>query len=143
MWEFGDTAFFRDTQIPARFLIFDSKVAATFMLFVVHMRIWTAVALILFALACCWIEWRGMRVENAVRRVRSILAGKRRLARGPAMRRGASDMAWECSLPPEAFAAPAGKAGRKPARAAAGRIAGWLQRAAGGLSSRFGKAQGT
>ena len=140
MWEFGATAFFRDTQIPARFLIFDSKVAATFMLFIVHMRIWTAVALILFALACSWIEWRGMRVENAVRRIRAMVAGKRRLARGPAMRRRASDMAWECSLQPTG--GPAAKE-RQPGSAAARRLGGWLRRAGSGLSGKFGRAQGT
>ncbi len=103
MWRFDDAAFFRDTQIPARFLLFDSKLTAVVFLVLVHFRIWTIATMVIVLAVFTWVEWRGMRVDNAVRRVRSLFAGRLRHARGPAMRRRVSDITWQASLPLSAF----------------------------------------
>ena len=123
MWEFGDPAYFRDTQIPARFFLFDSKLVAAVFLVVVHFRIWTIVTMLVVLVVFTWVEWRGMRVDNAVRRVRSLIAGRLRHARGPSMRRWASDISWQASLPLSAFGIdedPGTEAERKPAKARGG-----------------------
>lgn len=103
MWRFDDAAFFRDTQIPARFLLFDSKLTAVVFLVLVHFRLWTIITMLVVLAVFTWVEWRGMRVDNAVRRLRSLFAGRLRHARGPAMRREVSDLTWQAKLPLSAF----------------------------------------
>ncbi|MCY4592894.1 MAG: IcmT/TraK family protein [Alphaproteobacteria bacterium] len=101
MYRIGEAAWWRDTQIPARFLVFDSRVALLVLLVLLHARLWTVgLAAALLALSV-WVEWRGMRLEQGIRRFRAILVGRRRLARGPALRRPVTDMCWEAALSPD------------------------------------------
>ncbi len=101
MYRIGDAAFWRDTQISARFLVFDSRVALLVLLVLLHARLWTVGLASALLLLSVWIEWRGMRLEQAIRRFRAVLIGRRRLARGPGMRRPVSDLSWEAAFSPD------------------------------------------
>ena len=137
MWRFDEAPRFRDSQLSARFLLFDSKLAAAALLVVVHFRLWTVVVMALMMIIFTWVEWRGMRIENAIRRVRSVCAGRLRHARGPSMSRPVSDMIWQAGLEsarPSVPDAPSEEEGQEAAPAP-GR-SGLLKRLTGGRAAR-------
>ena len=70
----------RNTQKPARFFAFDARAFMAIFLFLVHMKLWTLV-LVILTLIIFWImERRGLTFEAALRAGRCWILGARRPA---------------------------------------------------------------
>ena len=91
----GSSAYWRESQRPARFLVFDARVVVFMMLAAFHVRFWTVGLLIAAALLSWVLEGRGVSPDNAVRLVRSWIVGRRRPARGLAEERAYRDYLFE------------------------------------------------
>jgi len=101
--QYGDNAFFRDTQLPARLFIFDARVTV-FIFAVLFRPSWFTIILGITVLGLLmWIDRKGMTVENAVRKIRCWMTGPYRTARGQDYVRNAIDFKWENMLPSERF----------------------------------------
>ena len=120
--EYGDNAFFRDTQLPARFLVFDARMALFIFAVLVRPSLITLILFFSMLILFAWVERKGMRMENALRRARSWMVGPWRPAKGLDMVRQPVSFAWETRLPASAFQPrPAARGKRKAAESAAGR----------------------
>ena len=73
-------AHWRDTARPAKFFIIDAKAAFPFLLFLMHITMWTFIlaclATVFFTLLARW----GFTVAVFMRWLRSAIAGPRKLA---------------------------------------------------------------
>jgi intracellular multiplication protein IcmT len=73
--EFAATAHWRDSARSARFFIVDARAAFPIFLFLMHIRIWTGVLVIVSAIFFGIIEHYGFTVPVFLRWIRSFLAG--------------------------------------------------------------------
>lgn len=79
-YETGMDYHWRNTMKPVRFFMLDARVAIFFMLFILHMRIWTFAAFIIVG-AFFWIlERNGLGFAAAMRTFRTWILGRRRPA---------------------------------------------------------------
>lgn len=65
----------RNTQKPARFFIFDARAAVAVMLFLVHMRLWTLLVVIVIMIIFWIFERFGLTFDSAIRAVRCWFLG--------------------------------------------------------------------
>ena len=72
---FSSTAHWRDSARNARFFIVDARAAFPIFIFLMHIRIWTGVLVIVSALFFGIIEHFGFTVPVFFRWFRSLLAG--------------------------------------------------------------------
>lgn len=92
---FGTSTYWRASMKMPRFLMFDARVLAAFLLLVFHLRMWTFGVLCVTALALWLIETYGYRFPNALRGVRSLIAGRDRPAFARNRYRTARDVGFE------------------------------------------------
>lgn len=74
------TAHWRDTARSARFFIVDSKAVFPFLLFLLHIQVWTFIVALIASLFFALLERYGFSVPVFVRWLRSVVAGPRKLA---------------------------------------------------------------
>lgn len=73
---FPATAHWRDTARSARFFMVDARAAFPLFIFLMHIRVWTGMLVIISALFFGIIEHYGFTVPVFLRWLRSFLAGK-------------------------------------------------------------------
>lgn len=78
MATFSETSHWRDSARSARFFMVDARAAFPIFIFLMHIRIWTGVLVIVSALFFGFIEHYGFTVPVFLRWLRSLLAGKNR-----------------------------------------------------------------
>lgn len=64
------------TSKPIKFIMVDYRVSFFVLLFMVHMRFYTFILLILIFVFCYILELKKLSIVNAAKRLRVILAGK-------------------------------------------------------------------
>lgn len=78
--DFSATAHWRDSARSARFFLVDARAAFPILLFLLHIRIWTAilagVAIVFFGI----LEHFGFTVPVFLRYVRTVLSGPRKIS---------------------------------------------------------------
>ena len=94
---YGDRNYWRETQRPARFLCFDSRIVVFIGLALLHFRAWTVVLLVAAALVLLWMDWQGINPANSLRHIRTFLAGPVVRARRPGQLRRPVDFGFETS----------------------------------------------
>ncbi|MFT4058659.1 MAG: IcmT/TraK family protein [Legionella sp.] len=72
---FAETAHWRDSARSARFLLVDARAAFPLFLFLMHIRVWTGVLVLVSAVFFGIIEHYGFTVPVFLRWIRSSLAG--------------------------------------------------------------------
>jgi intracellular multiplication protein IcmT len=72
---FAETAHWRDSARNARFLMVDARAAFPIFLFLMHIRIWTGVLVLVSAVFFGIIEHYGFTVPVFLRWIRCFLAG--------------------------------------------------------------------
>lgn len=72
---FAETAHWRDSARSARFFLVDARAAFPIFLFLMHIRVWTAILVIVSAIFFGIIEHYGFTVPVFLRWLRSTLAG--------------------------------------------------------------------
>lgn len=72
---FAETAHWRDSARSARFFIVDARAAFPIFLFLMHIRIWTGILVLISAVSFGIIEHYGFTVPVFLRWIRSTLAG--------------------------------------------------------------------
>lgn len=78
---FNTNCFWRETQRPARLMIFDARLMIFVAIFVMHIKLWTFTVLVI-AIALFWfLERKGLSMPNAFRRMRALAVGAYRAAR--------------------------------------------------------------
>ncbi|WP_301100444.1 IcmT/TraK family protein [Propionivibrio sp.] len=77
----------RNTQKPARFFILDARAFLAFLLFLVHMRLWTLYVVIAVMFFFWLMERFGLTFEASLRAVRSWFLGQNRPANSRRARR--------------------------------------------------------
>ena len=70
----------RNTMKPVRFFMVDARAAIFFMLFIIHMRLWTFGLFIAMIFFFWFLEKRGLGFVPAMRTFRTWILGKRRPA---------------------------------------------------------------
>ena len=70
----------RDSARPARFWFLDCRAAFPFLLFLLHIRLWTFIVAIVAVIFFALLERYGFRVTVFGRWLRATLAGKRKMA---------------------------------------------------------------
>ena len=95
---YGDRVFWRETMMPAKFLIFDSRVVLVIIPFFLHMRLWTLVLTIIVMFVFWWFDGKGVPANAILRFARSWMIGKKRSARGVFEERTAIDFGFESRL---------------------------------------------
>jgi intracellular multiplication protein IcmT len=70
----------RDSMRPTRFGPFDGRSVFPLILFAVHIALWTFALAVASAIVFWVLERKGLRVDSALRQVRSWLAGEPRPA---------------------------------------------------------------
>ncbi len=75
---FSETSHWRDSARSARFFMVDARAAFPIFIFLMHIRIWTGVLVIVSALFFGIIEHYGFTVPVFLRWLRSLMAGKNR-----------------------------------------------------------------
>ncbi len=78
---FSETAHWRDSARSARFFMVDARAAFPIFLFLMHIRIWTGVLVLVSAVFFGILEHYGFTVPVFLRWVRSFLAGSIRLSK--------------------------------------------------------------
>ncbi|MDP1602308.1 MAG: IcmT/TraK family protein [Legionella sp.] len=73
---FSQTAHWRDSARSARFFIVDARAAFPIFLFLMHIRVWTGVLVILSAVFFGIIEHYGFTVPVFLRWLRNFLSGR-------------------------------------------------------------------
>lgn len=73
---FSDSSHWRDSARSARFFIVDARAAFPIFFFLVHIRVWTGILVIVSAIFFVIIEHYGFTVPVFLRWLRSFLAGK-------------------------------------------------------------------
>lgn len=91
----GSPTYWRASMTMPRFLLFDARVIAAFVLLVFHLRIWTFAVLVATALTLWVVEHYGYRFPNALRAARNALAGRSRPAIPRARYRRMRDFGFE------------------------------------------------
>lgn len=76
MATFSETSHWRDSARSARFFMVDARAAFPIFIFLMHIRVWTGVLVIVSALFFGFIEHYGFTVPVFLRWLRSLLAGK-------------------------------------------------------------------
>lgn len=70
----------RNSMRPVRFFFVDARAAAAFMLFLLHMRLWTFL-IAFFVISTLWaVERMGYTFSDAIRGFRAWMVGRRRPA---------------------------------------------------------------
>jgi len=87
----GDCNHWRDTQKPARFFMFDPRIVVFVGLFLLHIKLWTFVVLVMVAIINIVLEYRGIRITHMHRILKTYLTGPTIPARGVANLRYASE----------------------------------------------------
>jgi intracellular multiplication protein IcmT len=72
---FSDSSHWRDSARSARFFMVDARAAFPLFLFLMHIRIWTGVLVLVSAVFFAIIEHYGFTVPVFLRWLRSFLAG--------------------------------------------------------------------
>lgn len=70
----------RNTQKPVRFFFLDARVFIALLLFILHVRLWTFIALLCVLFAFWLFEQRGLTFPAALRAFRAWILGRRRPA---------------------------------------------------------------
>jgi hypothetical protein len=70
--------YWRDTQRPLRFFIFDAKAALAILLFLFHAKLWTFITSIVLMFLFWGMERKGLTFTTALRKVRGFIIGKKR-----------------------------------------------------------------
>ncbi|HGF1440178.1 TPA: type IVB secretion system protein IcmT [Legionella pneumophila] len=78
---FSATSHWRDSARSARFFVVDARAAFPIFLFLMHIRVWTGVLVLVSAIFFGIIEHYGFTVPVFLRWLRSLLAGSVRSAR--------------------------------------------------------------
>jgi len=78
---FSDTAHWRDSAREVKFFIVDSKAAFPFVIFLLHMRMWTFWIALTMTLFFSVLARFGFTVPIFRRWIRSFIAGPRRFSR--------------------------------------------------------------
>ena len=73
----------RYSQKTARFFIFDARLGMILLFFLMHIRWWTFLMVILVIIGLWWMERRGLRVDAAMRMVRCGFANVPSVIRKP------------------------------------------------------------
>lgn len=76
-----ESSHWRDSARPAQFFFIDAKVAFPFILFLVHIKMWTFVLAVIMMAFFTLLSRYGYSVEVFLRILRSTLAGPRKMAR--------------------------------------------------------------
>lgn len=77
---FSETAHWRDSSRPARLFMVDARAAFPVFLFLMHIRVWTAVLALVTIVIFGFIEHAGFSIPVFLRYVRTKLAGPRKVA---------------------------------------------------------------
>lgn len=77
---FSDSSHWRDSARSARFFMVDARAAFPLFLFLMHIRIWTGVLVLVSAVFFAIIEHYGFTVPVFLRWLRAFLAGNIRSA---------------------------------------------------------------
>ena len=75
---FSETSHWRDSARAARFFMVDARAAFPIFIFLMHIRVWTGILVIVSALFFGFIEHYGFTVPVFLRWLRSLLAGRTR-----------------------------------------------------------------
>jgi intracellular multiplication protein IcmT len=78
---FKDSAHWRDSARSARFFMVDARAAFPIFLFLMHIRVWTGVLVIVSALFFGILEHYGFTVPVFLRWLRTFLAGNLKVSR--------------------------------------------------------------
>jgi intracellular multiplication protein IcmT len=78
---YAANAHWRDAARVTRFFMIDARAAFPALFFFLHMRIWTAITVVIFTTFFAALERYGFTVTVFKRWIRSFLAGKRRISR--------------------------------------------------------------
>lgn len=70
----------RNSMKPVRFFIFDARLALFFLVFILHMRMWTFGLFLFFCFFFWFLERRGLVFSAALLTFRTWILGKRRPA---------------------------------------------------------------
>lgn len=70
----------RNTMKPVRFFMVDARAAAFFMLFIIHMRLWTLFLFFAMLMFFWFLEKKGLPFGPAMRAFRTWILGKNRPA---------------------------------------------------------------
>ncbi|MEW5424593.1 IcmT/TraK family protein [Amorphus sp. 3PC139-8] len=95
---YGSNLFWRETMRPARFLIFDARIVVFIAALVLYLRLSTLILFLLAAGVFRIVETRGYDFPNAIRKARSLVAGRFRSARRLSDRRASVDFGAEILL---------------------------------------------
>ena len=93
--KFGDSNYWRETQRPALFLIFDARIVLFIGLALLHFQVWTLLLLAVAAIVFWRLETRGINPGNLPILLRSWINGPRIPARGRRMQRVPVDYLFE------------------------------------------------
>lgn len=77
---YGNPCYWRPTMQPARMFAWDARLFPLVLLALLHFRLWTVLLAAAALAGALVLEKKGMSVPASCRRVRSWLAGRRRLA---------------------------------------------------------------
>lgn len=72
---YGERNYWRETQRPARFLCFDSRIVIFIALVLIHFRTYTVILLIIASIVSLWLDWRRSTPADLVKHLRTFLAG--------------------------------------------------------------------
>lgn len=77
---FSQNAHWRDSARATRFFIIDYRAAFPFLLFLLHIRLWTFITAVVIMVVLTVIEHYGFTVTVFLRWLRTTLAGPRKVA---------------------------------------------------------------
>lgn len=92
---YGQPLYWRETHKQPRFLMFDGRVVSVMILCVMHIRVWTILALVISLLVLLYFGNKGISADSIIRFLRAQFVGKRRTARGLDAERGLVDFGFE------------------------------------------------
>ena len=75
-----DSAHWRDSARSARFFLVDARAAFPIFLFLMHIRVWTGVIVLISAVFFGIIEHYGFTVPVFLRWLRSFMGGRRKMS---------------------------------------------------------------
>jgi len=70
--------YWRDTQRPLRFFIFDARAAFAILLFLFHAKLWTFITSIVLMFLFWLMERKGLNFTTAFRKIRGFIIGRKR-----------------------------------------------------------------
>ena len=80
MTGFSANAHWRDSARRPRFLMFDARACFPLLLLIFHIKLWTLIVAVMGTTFFGMLERYGFTVDVFLRWIRSMLAGKRKLA---------------------------------------------------------------